>query len=109
MSARISSIGSSPIESREDLATVTQDGDVVGDVVDLLEPMADVDDRQPAIAQAAQLADESRGLVLGQARGGLVEDEDVASRVDVVERAGHARGASAPPGRASRRSRVGRP
>ena len=80
--------GQLPDRSGEDLATVTQDGDVVGDVVDLLEPMADVDDRQPAVAQSTQLADESRGLVLGQARGGLVEDQDVASRVDVVERAG---------------------
>src|SRR4029453_16323924 len=55
---------------------VAQDGDPVGDPVHLLHPVRDVDDRYAPRLEALDQFEQRLGLVLGEARGGLVHDED---------------------------------
>ena len=59
---------------------VAQHHHAIGDLEHLIEPMRDVDDADPAIAQAAQSDEQARHLVGGQAGGRLVEHEDLRLR-----------------------------
>ena len=59
---------------------VAQHHHAIGDLEHLIEPMRDVDDADPAVAQAAQSNEQARHLVGGQAGGRLVEHEDLRLR-----------------------------
>ena len=82
---------SSPLSSgqgtAERRAPVPQHCDCVCELVDLVEPMRDVDDRQSAFLQRYEPRDQLGGLRLGKARRWLVQDEDVAIAIETVERA----------------------
>ena len=71
----------------EGRAPVPQHGDCVRELVDLIEPVRDVDDRQTAFLQSDELRDQLGGLRLRQTGRRLVEDEDVAIAIETVERA----------------------
>ncbi len=60
---------------------VAQDGDAVGEGVNLVEKMGDEDDGEALVAQAAHDGEELLDLALVEGGGGLVEDEH--ARVDV--------------------------
>ena len=61
--------------ARLDVTAVADDGDDVGELADLLEPVADVEDGDAAVAQAADGGEEAVDLV-GRERGGrLVHDQ----------------------------------
>ena len=55
---------------------VAQHGDAVAEREDLVHAVRDVDARRAGVAQAAQPLHQPIGLVAGERRGGLVEDED---------------------------------
>ena len=59
----------------EDEVAVAHDGDPVGDLEDLLEPMGHVEHRHAVGPQLAQDAEEAPGLALVERGVGLVEDE----------------------------------
>ena len=59
---------------------VAQHHHAIGDLEHLIEPMRDVDDADPTIAQAAQSDEQARHLVGGEAGGRLVEHEDLRFR-----------------------------
>ena len=58
-------------------APVAQHDHAVGDLEHLVEPMRDVDHADAASAQSAQRREQPRHLVGRQARGRLVEDQDL--------------------------------
>ncbi len=59
-----------------DEAPVTQDGDSVGDLQDLLEAVGDEDHRRARVPGATDGAEEAVDLVVGQRGGRLVQHED---------------------------------
>ncbi len=59
----------------DDLAEA-DDGDAVGDLADLAELVGDEDDRLPGLAELAHDVHQLVGLLRGEHRGGLVEDEE---------------------------------
>ena len=59
---------------------VAQHHHAIGDLEDLVQTMRDVDDADPPVAQAAQSDEQSYHLVGGQARGRLVEHDDLRLR-----------------------------
>ncbi len=61
----------------DDDATTAKHRDAVGDGEDVLEEVGDVDDGDAPVAEAADNAQEPRGLGRLQGRGGLVEHEDL--------------------------------
>ena len=61
---------------RVDVLTVAHDGDPVGDLAQLLEPVGDVDDALALLAQRADDAKEFSDLGVGERGGRLVHDED---------------------------------
>ena len=63
-------------DRRPDHPPVPQHRDAVGDGVDLVEAMRDVDHRHVMVAQAADDVEEVLDLAVAQRRGGLVHDED---------------------------------
>ena len=65
---------------RRDVAAVAQDGDRVGDRADLLEPVADEDDRDAALAQPADGREEVVDLVRRERGGRLVHDQQPRAR-----------------------------
>ena len=77
ISARLTSDG----RSRRDMSPVAQHRDVVGDEIELLEPVRDQQHRRALIAQAADDAKELLGLRRRQRRGRLVEDQECRSAV----------------------------
>ena len=61
--------------ARLDVTAVADDGDDVGELADLLEPVADVEDRHAAVAEPTDGGEETVDLV-GRERGGrLVHDQ----------------------------------
>ena len=65
---------------RLDVTAVAEDGDRVGDLADLLEPVADEEDGDAALAQPAHGGEEAVDLV-GRERGGrLVHDQQPRAR-----------------------------
>jgi hypothetical protein len=74
---------------RADKRSVPQDRDAVGDVVDLVEEVSDEDDRDAFGLQLPHHAEELFRLVDGEARRGLVEDQDLGILDD--ERSGDGR------------------
>ena len=130
MSRMISACGELVGRARLDVTAVADDGDDVGDLADLLEPVADVEDRDAAVAQAAHRGEEVVDLV-GRERGGrLVHDQQARARrqrlrdleqlpvgdaeaahrrvrVDVDRRSPRGCGPSRPASRPSRRCRSG--
>ena len=68
-----------PIEAgnwpaRGDVA-VAEDHDVIGEGVDLVEPVGDVDNRHASVAQAADEREQSLDLLGGECRGRFVEHQ----------------------------------
>ena len=63
-----------------DELAVAQHGDAVGDLVHLVEEVADEEDGDAAVAQVADDGEELLDLAAVEARGRLVEDEHLASR-----------------------------
>ncbi len=59
-----------------DVAAVAEHGAVVGELLNLVHAMGDVDDRQPLLAELLQHPKDRFHVGRGQRRGGLVEDED---------------------------------
>ena len=59
---------------------VAQHHHAIGDLEHLIEPMRDVDDADPAIAQTAQSDEQARHLVGREAGGRLVEHENLRLR-----------------------------
>ena len=57
-------------------APVAQHGNAVGHALDLGEAVGDVNDPHPLAGETAQDGEQTLGVLLGQRRGGLVEDED---------------------------------
>ena len=68
-------------------APVPQHSDCVRELVDLVEPVRDIDDRQTAFLQSNKPRNELGGLRLRQAGRRLVQDEDVVIIIETVERA----------------------
>ena len=64
-------------DQRADIAAVAHDGDAVGDDLDLVHAVRDVDDAQLLLAQIADDLEQLLDLRLGQRGGGLVEDDDL--------------------------------
>ncbi len=65
-----------PDGSIADVHAVAQHRHPVGDGKDLVEPVADVDDADPAPLQIANDLEQARDLVRGERRGRLVHDQD---------------------------------
>ena len=61
---------------RDDVAAVAEDGRPVAQREDLVEPVADEEDRDAAVAQPADDREQPLDLVGGERGGRLVEDED---------------------------------
>ena len=59
-------------------AAVAQHGDAVGDLPNLVQPVADVKDGRSRVAEAPEMSEGQRDLTLREGRGRLVEDEDTA-------------------------------
>ena len=60
---------------RADGVAVAHDGDLVGDPEELVEPVRDVDDRDPGVGEPADDAEQHLDLGVGQDRRGLVQDQ----------------------------------
>src|SRR6185295_17565389 len=65
---------------RVDVTAVADDGDDVGELADLLEPVADVEDRDAAVAEPTDGGEEAVDLVGRQRGGGLVHDQQPRTR-----------------------------
>ena len=61
---------------RSDVGAVAQHRDAVGDLEQLVEPMADVDDPDAAAFELADDVEQARDVALGQRGGRLVHDQD---------------------------------
>ncbi len=68
-----------------DHATAPDHGDPVGDREDLVELVADEDDARPLGREAAQDGEDLDGLLRGENRRGLVEDQDPGAAVERLE------------------------
>ena len=66
---------------RADRLAAPQHGDAVGDLEHLVQLVRDEDDRGPVVAQPAQHLGQLGGLLRGQDRGRLVEDEDARAAI----------------------------
>ena len=66
--------------ARLDVTAVADDGDDVGELADLLEPVADVEDGHAAVAQAADGGEEAVDLVGRECGGRLVHDQQPRTR-----------------------------
>ena len=75
MSSTIRRTESSSIGQVPEGLPVAHDGDLVGDDEQLVEPVGDVDDRDPGGGQPADDAEQHLDLGVGEDRRGLVEDE----------------------------------
>ena len=64
-------------DQRADIAAVAHDGDAVGDDLDLVHTVRDINDAQLLIAQVADDLEQLLDLRLRQRRGGLVKDDDL--------------------------------
>ena len=64
-------------DERADIAAVAHDGDAVGDHLDLIHAVRDVNDAQLLVAQIADDLEQLLDLRLGQCGRGLVEDDDL--------------------------------
>ena len=62
--------------ARSDIGAVAQHRDAVGDLEQLVEPMADVDDPDAAAFELADDVEQARDVALGQRGGRLVHDQD---------------------------------
>ena len=62
--------------ARADIGAVAQHGDAIGDRENLVEAMADIDDPDAALLEAAHDVEQPRHVAFGQRRGRLVHDED---------------------------------
>ena len=71
----------------ERFPAVAQHRHGVGRFVNLVQPVGHVDDRQTALFESDEPGDELQGFRLRQARGRLIEHEDAARMVEMVERA----------------------
>ena len=71
-----SAVVRSRVGGRHDVAPVAEDGRAVAQLEDLVEAVADEQDRDAAVAQPADDAEQPLDLVGGQRRGRLVEDQD---------------------------------
>src|SRR3569833_1032666 len=61
--------------ARAHQSAVAQDGDAIGEVENLLEPMADVDDGDAAVAKPADERKKLRGFLPGEISGRLIKDQ----------------------------------
>ena len=68
-----------------DRLPATQHGDAIGDFEDLVQLVADEDDRLPVGLQTANDLEELTGLLRSEHRGRLVEDEEVGAAVERLE------------------------
>ena len=68
--------------TRSDQLAVAQDGDAIGDLVDLVEEMGDEDDADAARGELAHDAEQDRDLVTVETRGRLVEDQHPRRQID---------------------------
>ena len=80
ISRTISAWGSSAGRPRRDVPPVAKHRDGVRDRRDLLEPVADEDDRNAALAQTAHGREEAVDLVRRERRGRLVHDQEAGAR-----------------------------
>ena len=62
--------------ARTDIGAVAQHGDAIGDRKNLVEAMADIDDADAALLEAAHDVEQTRHVAFRQRRGRLVHDED---------------------------------
>ena len=67
--------GDGRVVAGRDVVAVPEDGDPVDDVLELVQPMGDVDDADAPVAQAVDHLEELVDLRLGQGAGWLVHDE----------------------------------
>jgi hypothetical protein len=58
-------------------AAVAHHGDGVGDALELMQAVGDVDRRHVMLAQVGDTGEQEFGLAFGQARGRLVEDQQL--------------------------------
>src|SRR3982750_1279581 len=65
-----------------DKATISQNGDAIGDLVDLVEKMADEDDADAAPGELTHDAKEDLDLMAIEARGRLVQDQHARREID---------------------------
>ena len=65
---------------RRDDVAVAHDGDLVGDLEDLLEVVRDVDDADAVVAQPSDVREEALDLGRAERRGRLVEDDELGAR-----------------------------
>ena len=78
ISRTISSIDASSASRSPTIAAVAEHGDAMTQPANLLEPVADVEDRGARRGEAAQVRERLRDLGIGQRRGRLVEDQHAA-------------------------------
>lgn len=67
--------------ARADQLPVPQNGDAIGDGVDLFQEVGDEDDAEPAFLEAAYDAEEHLHLVRVEACGRLVQNQDLAGKI----------------------------
>ena len=64
---------------RADHLAIAQDGQPVGDLLDLLQTMRDVDDPRARFAETANVVEKQSDLPRGERRGRLIQDQHIAS------------------------------